>query len=112
VWDLGIDYVQAENVTDRYAGRKANRVFIDLLDRPGGERVVADVEVFYKGKNIAGGKTRDATNDTNDMFGIALRGGEDHELRIVRKDNEPLIRKFRTSGREDERIEVFIEASR
>jgi hypothetical protein len=112
VWDLGIDYVQAENVTDRYAGRKANRVFIDLMDRPGGERVAADVAVFLKGKRIAGGKTRDATNDTNDMFGIALKGGEDHELRIVRKDNEPLIRKFRTSGREDERIEVFIEATR
>ena len=112
VWDLGIDYVQAENVTDRYAGRKANRVFIDLVERPGGERVAADVEVFYKGKRIAGGRTRDATNDTNDMLGVSLKGGDDYQLRIVGKDNEPLLRKFRPSGMEDERIEVFIEIPR
>ena len=110
VWDLGIDYVQAENVTDRYAGRKANQVFIDLMDRPGGKRVAADVAVFHKGKRIAGGKTRDATNDTNDMFGIALRSGEDHELRVSLSENDVLIRKFRPSGKADERIEVFIEA--
>jgi len=109
---LGIDYVQAENVTDRYAGRKSNQVFIDLMNRHNGERVAADVEVFHKGRRIGAGKTRDSTNDTNDMFGIALKGGEDHELRIVRKGNEPLIRKFRTSGREDERVEVFIDESR
>ena len=36
VWDLGIDYVHAKNVTDRYAGKKTNRVFIDLLAHPGG----------------------------------------------------------------------------
>ena len=28
--------------------------------------------------------------------------------RMVGKDHEPLVRKFRPSGREDERIEVFI----
>jgi hypothetical protein len=93
---------------DRYAGRKAKRVFIDLVERPGGERVAADVEVFNQGKRIAGGRTRDAKNDTNEMFGIALKGGDDHQLRIVGKDHEPLVRKFRPSGREDERIEVFI----
>jgi len=112
VWDLGIDYVQAENVTDRYVGKKPNRVFIDLVERPGGERVAADVEVFYQGKRIAEGRTRDATNDTNDMFGIALKGGDDHQLRIVRKAHEPLVRTFRPTGMVDERIEVFIEVPR
>ena len=110
VWDLGVDYVHAENVTDRYAGRKTRRVFIDLIDRPGGDRVAANVEVFCKGKKIAAGRTRDSTNDTNDIFGIALRSGEDHELRVALSGNAVLIRKFRPSGKEDERIEVFIEA--
>ena len=110
VWDLGVDYVHAENVTDRYAGRKSRRVFIDLIQRPGGKRVAAGVEVFCKGKRIAAGRTRDATNDTNDMFGIALRSGEDHELRVSLSENDVLIRKFRPSGKADERIEVFIEA--
>jgi hypothetical protein len=110
VWDLGVDYVHAENVTDRYAGRKTKRVFIDLIERPGGDRVAANIEVFCKDKKIAAGRTRDSTNDTNDMFGIALRSGEDHELRVSLSDNNVLIRKFRPSGKEDERIEVFIEA--
>ena len=112
VWDLGIDYVHAENVTDRYVGRKTNRVFIDLLARPGGERVAADVEVFWKGKRIASGRTLDSTNDTNDMFGVALKVGEEHELRVALRENKVLIRNFRPSGKEDERIELFIEKRR
>ena len=109
VWDLGIDYVHAKNVTDRYAGKKTNRVFIDLLAHPEGGRVAADVEVFCKGKRVASGRTRDSTNDTNDMFGIALRSGDEHELRVLLSDTDVLIRKFRPSGKEDERIELFIE---
>ncbi|MCP4848554.1 MAG: transglutaminase domain-containing protein [Verrucomicrobiaceae bacterium] len=112
VWDLEVDYVHAENVTDRYAGKKTRRVFIDLVQRPGGERVAAGVEVFCKGKRIAAGRTRDATNDTNDMFGLTLISGADHELRIVLSDKEVLTRKFRPSGKEDERIEVFVETPR
>ena len=109
VWDFSIRYVNAINVTERYSGKKINRVFIDILTRPGGKRVAANVEVFHKGRKIAAGKTRDSNNDTNDIFSIKLNSITEHQIRIATGGNKVLVRKFYPSGKVDERIELFIE---
>ncbi len=107
-WNLRVDYVQAENVTERYTGKIGRRVFIQLFDKPGGKRVAADVEVWSGGKKIAGGRTRDAVNDSNDMLGFPLKGGVEYELRCPLPPGEVLIRKFTPSGKDDEQIEFYL----
>ncbi len=108
IWDLRIGYVQAENVTDRYTGETGKRVFLQLFGRPGGGRVAADVEVWRGGEKVGAGRTRDASNDTNDMLGLPLEGGVEYRLKIARPDGEVTWRTFTPSGDEDEQIEFFL----
>jgi hypothetical protein len=108
IWDLGIDYVFAENVTDNYTGNIGSRVFIQIFDKPGGERVAADVEVWMSGSKVASGRTRDSTNDTNDMLGLSLKKGMDYELKAAIKKDKDWSKSFNVKGERDEEIQFFL----
>ena len=108
IWDLGIDYVFEENVTDNYTGNVGNRVFIQLFDKPGGERVAADVEVWMSGSKVASGRTRDSTNDTNDMLGLSLKKGMNYELKASIKKDKHWTKLFIVKGERDEEIQFFL----
>ena len=108
IWNLGIDYVFAENVTDNYTGNVGNRVFIQLFDKPGGERVAADVEVWTSGSKVASGRTRDSTNDTNDLLGLSLKKGMNYELKASIKTDKHWTKLFIVKGERDEEIQFFL----
>ncbi|MFV1994892.1 MAG: transglutaminase-like domain-containing protein, partial [Verrucomicrobiales bacterium] len=117
VWDRSIDYVGAVNVTDRYApppekpGTPARRVFIQVFDRPGGDRVPVDVEILRAGESIATGRTRGPDDDTNNMLAVQLKEGVEYQLHILRSPKSDGAKgtparnvTFTPSGREDEQI--------
>jgi len=108
IWDLGIDYVFAENVTDNYTGNVGNRVFIQIFDRPGGERIATDVEVWMNGTKVASGRTRDSTNDTNDMLELSLRKGTSYVLKSAFKKDKGWSKSFSVNGGKDEEKQFFL----
>ena len=108
IWDLGINYVSAKNVTDNYTEKTEKRVFIQIFKQKGGSRVAAQVEVWRKGEKITGGKTRDEKNDTNDMLALSLEKGSDYELKIISDEPRPEIRSFSVSGSDDEQISFYL----
>ena len=108
IWDLGINYVSAENVTDNYTVKTSKRVFIQLFNKKGGDRVAAPVEVWKNGLKLADGETRNENNDTNDMLALSLKKGDDYELRIISEKSELLLRPFAVSGRDDEQIFFYL----
>ena len=108
IWDLGIDYVSAENVTDNYTVKTSRRVFIQLFNKKGGDRVAARVEVWKNGLKVGGGETRDENNDTNDMLALSLKKGDDYKLRIISEKSGLLLRPFVVSGKDDEQIFFYI----
>ena len=108
IWDLGINYVSAKNVTDNYTEKTEKRVFIQIFKQKGGSRVAAQVEVWRKGEKITSGKTRDERNDTNDMLALSLEKGSDYELKIISDKPRPEIRSFSVSGSDDEQISFYL----
>ena len=108
IWDLGINYVSAKNVTDKYTEKTEKRVFIQIFKQKGGSRVAAQVEVWRKGEKITSGKTRDERNDTNDMLALSLEKGSDYELKIISDEPRPEIRSFSVSGSDDEQISFYL----
>ena len=105
---MGINYVSAENVTDNYTVKSSKRVFIQLFNKKGGDRVAAPVEVWKNGLKLADGETRNENNDTNDMLALSLKKGNDYELRIISEKSELLLRPFAVSGRDDEQIFFYL----
>lgn len=92
VWDLGIRYVSAEDVTARYAGRGAAEtedvryVWIQAFDADSGERVAAEAVVYRGDEAMARGLTRDASHDTNDVLAVPLRVGERYDVEVRLED--------------------------
>ncbi len=75
--------VYAVNVTDRYAKLKRKRgegetvVRFRAFDKPGGDRVAAQIKLMDEAGNIvAEGTTRDERFDANDHFEAVVRAGE------------------------------------
>ncbi len=104
VWAPGIDWVHAVNVTHRYAPKKSAapkksvaskqgdaptkaatlRLLVDVLDRRGGERVVARVDALVDGdeKAFASGRTRDGGADPNDILVLEVPKARGLRLRV------------------------------
>ena len=95
-------------MTDNYTGNVGRRVFIQIFDKPGGERVAADVEVWVNGNKVASGRTRDSANDTNDMLELSLKKGTNYELRTVIKNSKDWSKSFNVKGDRDEEIKFFL----
>lgn len=89
VWDDGIRYVNAENVTDRYTDlykkHKAeittdgNHVTVELMmfendqcTQNSDDRVAANVDVFCGGEQMGGGRTAGKSQDMNDVLKFIL----------------------------------------
>ena len=79
VWDRGIDWVNAVNVTDRYTGAvkvEAGkvRVLIRVLDRPRGKRVTAAVTVTdaEDATVVLRGSSKDEGADLNNILAFQL----------------------------------------
>jgi hypothetical protein len=110
VWNLRDQSVHAVNVTDRYTGATEKpdprQVFVQVFRKRGGERIAVDVEVFHGDRLIAKGRTRDTTNDSNDMLAIPLEPGKEYVLKVASED---FAKAFTPSGKEDEAVTFHLE---
>ncbi len=90
VWDRRIDWVPAVNVTPRYTGAAPAehagtvRVLVRVLDRPGGRRLAARVEVTdpAAANRCWTGTSRDESADLNNILPFLLQPGAAYVLRI------------------------------
>ena len=107
VWDRGIDYVSAVNVTDRYVGRSAKppegtvKVMFRLLDREGGSRVAASLKVFDAAEKVVfEGMTNDERFDANDHLSAYLRA--DQMFRAELRSGARVLQKSFKAKRRDQ----------
>jgi hypothetical protein len=106
VWDLKIDYVKAQNVTQRYMKKAAeDRVFIQVFERKGGKRVAVGISIYSGKKLVSEGTTKGDESDTNDMLATKLRGGTEYVIQMKGGGS----RNFKPSGKADEQIEFYLE---
>jgi hypothetical protein len=89
VWDRKNKSVFAVNVTDRYTrlaeklSEGVVRVMFRVLERPGGERVAAKIEVAdAEGKLVFGGTINDERFDANDHRTVPLAVGQKAKLKL------------------------------
>ena len=92
VWDRGLDWVGAVNVTSRYAqgttALPAGKVqlLVRVLDRPAGKRIAAKVKVTIAGAAAAAaeqeGVSRDEQADLNNILSFALDPEKEYLIRV------------------------------
>ncbi len=118
VWARGLDYVSAENVTDRYAapGPKVDpdktRLRVNVFEHRGGARVVAkiavtdaqDADVRFEGT------TKDEKADTNDMLSFLVP--RNHRFRIqVEYNGHSLQRDYASESKANDTLDVYLNDS-
>ena len=112
VWDLKIDYVNAVDVTDRYAPKAEpgpkHAVGIDVFTRPGGERIATPIKILRDGEAVAEGTTHGSDKDTNDLLEVELEPGDNYQIQITRPGAEPILKPFKSSGKANQRLEFFL----
>jgi hypothetical protein len=104
VWAPRINWVNAVNVTDRYAASarpadtNATRLLVRVLDRPVGQRVTADVVVTdpADGGRRFTGISRGETADMNDALPFEL--AKNHTYQIAVTHGGAVHRQFFTTG--------------
>ncbi len=110
IWDLRDHSVPGINVTDRYTGSlerpDARQVYLQVFRKRGGDRIAIDIEVLHGEKIIATGRTRDITNDSNDMLSVPLEAGKEYLLKIP---SENYAKAFTPNGQEDEAHAFYLE---
>lgn len=86
-WNRRDRSVPAVNVTARYtkADARAERLLaVRLLDRPGGERIVATLHLLdAEGKRVASATTRAGRADWNDLATVPITGPGQHQVSIT-----------------------------
>ena len=90
VWDRGLDWVGAVNVTARYARKAAPvpagkvRLLVKVLDRPAGQRVAAKVTLVEDGGGAVKleGVSRDEQADLNNLLPFTVDQGRAFLLRV------------------------------
>lgn len=105
VWAPDIAWVNAENVTDRYAARVpadgTNRVRLEVkvVARPGGPRVAARVKVVDVAEpaRVREGTSRDETADLNNILPFDLPRGRAYAV-TVEHGSQAWRRDFQASG--------------
>jgi hypothetical protein len=102
--------VQAENVTDRYAAKKAasEKVRVQVRGRREGtkERVAVPVEVVERGGKdvVARGVSKGEGADTNDLLTFGLTEGREYVVRVGGKAVEKVTKV--AAGKEMVKVEV------
>ena len=117
VWAPGVDYVSAVNVTSRYVPAGARpaekpRLLVRVLEGEGGGRVVRSVELIDRAdlEKVLRGKSRDESNDTNDILTFKVDKGRAYELRVLDGDRV-LSREYRCGGERQDVISIFLTKS-
>jgi len=91
-WNWDINYIYAENITERYLKgdrkKKVVNLAVRVFDKPDGKRVEADVQLYHNGKLIAEGKTLDARHDMNDILNFSVKSGEEYKINIKYGDTK------------------------
>jgi len=105
VWMPAVDWVSAENVTDRYTAKARQaaagrtKLMVRVLESPGGPRIEADLVVT----NLAGGqpgltgRSRGNTADLNDYAAFDLPAGSDCRV-TARAGTQSATREFKLSS--------------
>ncbi|MBA71965.1 MAG: hypothetical protein CMO73_04765 [Verrucomicrobiales bacterium] len=57
---------------------------------------------------VASGRTRDSTNDTNDMLELSLKKGSNYVLKATLKKDEDWSKSFSVNGGKDEEKQFFL----
>ena len=84
---------------------EAGRAFVQVFDKKGGKRIAVDVEIFDGDQSLLKAKTKGEESDTNDMLAVKLKGGQEYAISIRGGER----RKFKPAGKEDERIEFYLD---
>lgn len=100
VWDMGIRYVHAENVTDRYtslyraqlAAVPADDKHVDLRvmvfkDKDhaenSGDRVATNLDIYDGEKQLFGGRSTGATQDMNDVLTFKVEKNRAYTVKFI-----------------------------
>ena len=110
IWDLGDQSVPGINVTDRYTGTlkkpDTRQVYLQVFRARGGDRIAVDIVVLLGDEIVAKGRTRDVTNDSNDMLSVPLEAGKEYVLKVPSED---YAKAFTPGGEEDEAHAFYLE---
>lgn len=115
VWDTTINYVHAENVTERYISIYKNQQtekiksgmfipvkikFIEPDKKNTDKRIAVNIDVFDSNGQVDGGKTSDSKKDINDILTFILKKNHDYILKYSLEDNKSLEYRFKTKDSE------------
>ena len=112
VWDFGIDYVGAHNVTQRYidiynrnrqaALNDGNHVTLSVKmfrDRvhasASADRVEVNVDIFRGPDQVGGGRTSGPTQDMNDVLQFLVEKNAEYTLKYATLDGRPVEQKVK-----------------
>src|SRR5690606_14017497 len=117
VWARRNTEVPAENVTARYVALREDQgdrreVRIQVYPREGEARIALDVVIREAGKSepVYEGRSRDASNDMNDILTFMLKADTDYEAALrVPGEAEPIQRTFRSSAAPEQTVALLIE---
>lgn len=110
VWNLGIDWVPAVNVTARYTGAAPKpeegkvRVMVRVLDKPQGKRVPAKVTVTDKADPAVtfSGTSSNETADLNNILPFNLTPGHSYVIEV--SEGGRTVKSELTAGKDAEQI--------
>jgi transglutaminase-like putative cysteine protease/predicted esterase len=118
VWARGVDWVNAVNVTARYARSPAPgvaagpRLLVRVRDAASGKRIEADVEVAGRGEpgGILRGTSRGESADRNDILAFGLEPGRSYDVR-VRGRGAAVTREHRAAAGGERTIDVVLDGA-
>ena len=123
VWDFGIDYVGAHNVTQRYidiynrnrqeAISDGNHVTLSVKmfrDKAhasaSADRVAVNIDIFYGPDQVGGGRTAAPTQDMNDVLQFLVEKNADYTLKYATLDGRPVEQKVKV-GDSDKTVVLY-----
>ena len=118
VWDRGLDWVGAVNVTARYAKATAPlppgkvRLLVRVLDRPSGQRVAAKVSLQDAAAKAPPmeGLSRDEQADLNNILPFTLDPGTEYLIRVDH-DGHTVEQKVLTDAKTEQTVTIPLAAA-
>jgi pimeloyl-ACP methyl ester carboxylesterase len=120
-WARRVSSVSAVNVTELYAqaapvvtGLKKARLLVKVLERPGGERVAANVCVSQatdQANQTLAGTSRDESADTNDILAFDLAPDGAYQI-AVRHGEQEVRREYRATTNVQDLVVVSLSEAR
>ena len=118
VWDRGLDWVAAVNVTSRYVRAEAPvpagkvRLLVRVLDRPAGQRLAAKVTIGETAADAARqeGVSRNEQADLNNILPFVLEPAREYLIR-VEHDGKTVEQKVLTESKAEQTVTVSLAAA-